>query len=82
MAAERDRLQRTIDELRDQQVSDWLGLLQNSSVVPMSVQRSLSWRITAPIRLASASVHMVRTQGYKTTAATIRQWVGRRVGRR
>jgi len=79
--AEAERLARELDRLRDQKVDEWLEQIRYGSVVPLGVERSLSWRITKPIRLAEAAITVVRYDGFGRLMALLRARRARRAGR-
>jgi hypothetical protein len=71
-----------LDAVRNQQVEEWLRLVRFGSVIPRSVETSLSWRITRPIRLAQTAVGVLRRDGahrfWATTVSRLRRMVARR----
>jgi len=79
--AEVERLTRELETLREQKVDDWLQQIRYGSVVPLGVERSLSWRITKPIRLVDAAITVVRHDGVERLIALLRARRARRAGR-
>ena len=52
--------------LQNERVEDWLHLVRHGDVIPSSVERSLSWRLTRPVRLAQTAGAVLRRDGFRT----------------
>lgn len=68
--------------LQDQRVEDWLAMIRRTDVVPVAVERSLSWRLTRPVRLGQTAVRVLRRDGASRFWATVLYRLRRLVTRR
>lgn len=57
------RLRSSLAAVQNQQVERWLHLVRHGDVVPASIERSLSWRLTRPVRLAQTAGRVLRREG-------------------
>jgi hypothetical protein len=77
-----DTVRAELATVREQQVEEWLRLVRFGSVIPRSVETSLSWRITRPLRLAETAIGVFRRDGahrfWATTVSRLRRMVTRR----
>lgn len=62
-AGEVERLRAERDALLEQDVDTWLDRMRNEGLSYRQFQSSISYRITAPIRLAGMFVRKVRSDG-------------------
>ncbi|RFA08442.1 hypothetical protein B7R54_03795 [Subtercola boreus] len=59
LEGERDRLQAELDTVRNRALDRWLSVEQYESVAVASLQQTLSWKVTSPLR-AVRSVQLKR----------------------
>jgi hypothetical protein len=64
-------LARQLAALQDQKVEDWVRLIRYGGTIPLAVERSLSWRITRPIRLGQTALLVLRRDGANRFWATV-----------
>jgi hypothetical protein len=57
--------------LQDEKVEEWVRLIRYGGTIPLVVERSLSWRITRPIRLAQTALLVLRRDGANRFWATV-----------
>lgn len=57
--------------LQDQRVEDWVRLIRYGGTIPLVVERSLSWRLTRPVRLAQTAMLVLRRDGANRFWATV-----------
>ena len=57
--------------LEDQKVEEWVRLIRFGGAIPLAVERSLSWRITRPLRLAQTAMLVLRRDGANRFWATV-----------
>ena len=76
-----DDLTALVGRLQDQRVEDWVRLVRHGSVVPLAVERSLSWRLTRPVRLAQTAVGVLKRDGSRKFWTTVRARLRRAAGR-
>jgi len=81
-AAELERLEHAVEALQNQRVEDWVRLVRHGSVIPLSVEKSLSWRITRPVRLGQTAVDVLRRDGANRFISTARVRLRRLLSRR
>jgi hypothetical protein len=55
--------------------------VRHGSVIPRSVETSLSWRITRPVRLGETAIGVLRRDGANRFWATVRVRVRRMLAR-
>jgi hypothetical protein len=67
--------------LQSQRVEEWVALVRFGDVIPLSVENSLSWKLTRPVRLAQTAVKVLRRDGITRFWATVRARLRRLVGR-
>jgi len=72
LRAENERLSAAVIELQNQRVDEWVRLIRYGAVVPRSIEDSLSWKLTRPVRLAQTATRVLRRDGLHTFAATVR----------
>jgi len=60
-----------LEALQNERVADWVALIRGSEIVPVAVERSLSWRLTRPVRLAQTAVRVLRRDGFGRFLATV-----------
>lgn len=78
LSAENARLRRELADLQDQQVEDWVRLIRYGAVVPLTIEESLSWKLTRPVRLAQTALRVLRRDGAHTFIAIARSRLGSR----
>lgn len=71
-----------IADVEDQKVEEWVRLVRYSSTVPLSVERSLSWRLTRPVRLAQTAALVYRRDGANRFWSTVFYRLRRLVSRK
>jgi hypothetical protein len=76
------RLRAELAALQDARVDEWLRLVRFGGVIPLNVERSLSWRLTRPVRLAETAVGVLRRDGSARFWSAVRVRLGRLVRRR
>ena len=64
-------LRARLDEVQNQKVEEWVRLVRYSSTVPIAVERSLSWRLTRPVRLAQTAALVYRRDGVNRFWSTV-----------
>jgi hypothetical protein len=69
-AGETDAEQR-LAALQDERVADWVAMIRGAEIVPVAVERSLSWRLTRPVRLGETAVRVLRRDGAGRFWATV-----------
>jgi hypothetical protein len=69
--AERDELRGQLVALQNERVEDWVRLIRYGATVPLAVERSLSWRITRPLRLVQTAFTVLRRDGANRFFATV-----------
>ncbi|WBU37782.1 hypothetical protein [Homoserinibacter sp. YIM 151385] len=79
--AEISALRAELRRAQDQQVERWLHLVRHGEVVPASIERSLSWRLTRPVRLAQTAAGVLRREGPNKFWAIVRSRLRRLVRR-
>lgn len=57
--------------LQNERVEDWLSMIRRADIVPVAVERSLSWRLTRPVRLGQTAVKVLRRDGAGRFWATV-----------
>lgn len=75
------RLTALVETLQDQRVEEWVRLVRHGAVIPRSVENSLSWKITRPVRLAQTAVGVLRRDGANRFWATVRVRLRRVISR-
>jgi hypothetical protein len=68
--------------LQDERVEDWLSMIRRADIVPVAVERSLSWRITRPVRLGQTAMQVLRRDGWRRFWATVLYRLRRLASRR
>jgi hypothetical protein len=63
--------ERRLAALQDERVADWVTMIRGSEIVPVAVERSLSWRLTRPVRLGQTAVRVLRRDGAGRFWATV-----------
>ena len=71
-----------LSEVQDLKVEEWVRLVRHSSTVPLAVERSLSWRLTRPVRLAQTAILVYRRDGSHRFWTTVRYRLRRMVTKR
>lgn len=64
-------LRAQLETLQNQRVEEWVHLIRYGGTVPAAVERSLSWRITRPVRLAQTAMLVLRRDGANRFWATV-----------
>jgi hypothetical protein len=80
--AEHETAERELAELRDAVLEDWLHAVQAVSGEVREMERSLSWRITKPLRLARVLGRKTKEVGVVPAAQLAAVELARRVGHR
>jgi hypothetical protein len=57
--------------LQDAKVEEWVRLIRFGGTIPLAVERSLSWRLTRPVRLAETAMLVLRRDGANRFWATV-----------
>ena len=70
-ALDAEQLAAELAALQDQKVEDWVRLIRFGGTIPLAVERSLSWRMTRPVRLAQTAVLVLRRDGANRFWATV-----------
>ena len=60
LEAERDRLQAELDSIANRATDRWLGAAQFESQALAAMQKTVSWRVTRPLRVFRAGPTMAR----------------------
>jgi hypothetical protein len=68
--------------LQNERVEDWLAMIRQADIVPAAVERSLSWRLTRPVRLGQTAVRVLRRDGAGRFWATVLYRLRRLASRR
>jgi len=66
-----EALSARLAEVQNAKVEEWVRLVRYSSTVPVSVERSLSWRLTRPVRLAQTAALVYRRDGANRFWSTV-----------
>lgn len=64
-------LEARLEALQNERVEEWVRLVRYSSTVPIAVERSLSWRLTRPVRLAQTAALVYRRDGANRFWSTV-----------
>jgi hypothetical protein len=64
-------LEAQLAALQQEKVEDWVRLIRFGGTIPLVVERSLSWRLTRPVRLAQTAVLVYRRDGANRFWATV-----------
>jgi hypothetical protein len=59
-------LEARLAALQNARVEEWLRLIRHGDVIPAAVERSVSWRLTRPVRLAQTAAGVLRRDGLDT----------------
>lgn len=57
--------------LQNERVEDWVRMIRQADIVPAAVERSLSWRLTRPVRLGQTAMRVLRRDGAGRFWATV-----------
>lgn len=57
--------------LQNARVEEWVRMIRDADIVPVSVERSLSWRLTRPVRLGQTAIKVLRQDGWTRFWATV-----------
>ena len=57
--------------LQNVRVEEWVRMIRDADIVPISVERSLSWRLTRPVRLGQTAIKVYRQDGPTRFWATV-----------
>ncbi|MEO8095852.1 MAG: hypothetical protein ABI632_13100 [Pseudolysinimonas sp.] len=57
--------------LQNERVEDWVRMIRQAAIVAAAVERSLSWRLTRPVRLGQTAVRVLRRDGAGRFWATV-----------
>lgn len=60
-----------LEAVQNAKVEAWVRLVRYSSTVPIAVERSLSWRLTRPVRLAQTAALVYRRDGANRFWSTV-----------
>jgi hypothetical protein len=82
LEAENSELRASIVGLQNARVEEWVALIRYGSTVPLAVERSFSWRVTRPIRLAQTAVLVYKRDGANRFWATVFYRIRRLVTRK
>lgn len=69
--SEAESLRAELRALQNQKVEEWVRLIRYGGTVPLAIERSLSWRITRPLRLMQTAVTVLRRDGLNRFLATV-----------
>ncbi|HEU4849028.1 MAG TPA: hypothetical protein VFS93_01315 [Terrimesophilobacter sp.] len=81
LAPEDNAAERELVELREAVLDDWLHAIEGVSGEIQKMERTLSWRVTKPLRLARRLGRKTRELGVVPTAQLAAVEIARRVGR-
>jgi hypothetical protein len=74
-------LEARLAALQNARVEEWLRLVRHGDIIPSAVERSVSWRLTRPVRLAQTAAGVLRRDGLDTfraiAVARLRRMAGR-----
>lgn len=68
--------------LQNEKVEQWVRLIRFGGTIPLAVERSLSWRLTRPVRLAQTAMLVLRRDGLNRFWATVLYRLRRLAARR
>jgi hypothetical protein len=74
-------LQDELDDLRNHDVSAWLEVIRAEASEVRSYERSISWRVTRPLRMAGMFRRSVRDIGIGATMDRVFAFIARKVRR-
>lgn len=72
---------RDYDELRQAVLDDWIVITTRTAGRVDAMTRTLSWRITAPLRLARVFQRTAKEQGFDVARDLTAAAIARRLGR-